>query len=637
MCGIVGALRYGTTDTTTLQSAIYLAVKLMDITEERGKDASGLSGVFDDGWFTGQKMGLNSRAFLTRVDNSGKDFPALINKLTNYEHAPLRSIIGHCRKKSVGDAYDNKNNHPIIVNNIIGVHNGTLTNTEEIFKNIAAESKTTIKRDGTVDSEAIFRLVQFFTNNGTIPLTPAIILEVCKRLHGSFSVITTNADDPTKVAVFCDERPSELCFIKPLKLMLIASESKFFDVAVWNYTIAALSVGNPFLKPLSAKDMEVMTLPSKTACILDLSTEITAETTIKMLTANNTAIPTKDNRIWETPTTTSRNFTNTNTNNTTTFNRTNNTTPPDNKATNNKSAEVWNKTLGQYVTAEEDARYKRSASVLDAADKCILVDQVLLKYTEAEVKTEKKPDTSPITFSNYSLLGGVDAEGGKHVINSPVKIEVIEVEKNKHTPRPGSDVNATNNTANTTMSIKDIKEKISEGRSLVSDSTKAKSKAISLYNPERIKFHTSNDIVDFTSMGDVSLSHLLATKPELKMLCNTIHTKSSIQAFVDGWLAHLAESSHAQEDDTRLTGIANRYTNLKLIIGTLSSVLKEIFDKASIITKSEFEAKLAMALKKNSRVVDVLNSIQYSPTIYNTEYLQSLLALSDNKTNTITV
>ena len=294
MCGIVGVARFGELGDGNLRaSALYLATSLLEITEVRGKDATGLSALFSDGNFLGQKMGVSATEFIARYGGKAEDFDGLLTVLRKYE-APLKILIGHCRKKSAG-SLNNVDNHPIKVGSIIGVHNGTLKNHDLIFDNLKCERK------GEVDSEAIFRLMKYYTKDCKEPFTVETVKEVCQRLEGSFSILAFNTDNPNQLVSARDGRPAEYCLIKPLKLVLIASEKKFFKSVIWNYNkLSWLHNVDGFIK-LKESDVEFEVLPDDTLAIFDLTKEIDSKTTLKDLYETK-RIPKGHARIWKVPT-----------------------------------------------------------------------------------------------------------------------------------------------------------------------------------------------------------------------------------------------------------------------------------------------------------------------------------------------
>lgn len=70
------------------------------------------------------------------------------------DEADVSWLVGHTRWATHGDPKDNRNNHPLLHGNVIGVHNGVLSNHEEILEATGREDPLT-----EVDSEAIFAAV----------------------------------------------------------------------------------------------------------------------------------------------------------------------------------------------------------------------------------------------------------------------------------------------------------------------------------------------------------------------------------------------------------------------------------------------------------------------------------------------
>jgi amidophosphoribosyltransferase len=232
MCGIVGVFGCGTLgpkkEKLRQRMMVYLATELMNITEERGKDASGLAATFDNGEFAIIKSGMPSPQMMTMFDEkSGKTYKNFL-KLCRENGSNVRSFIGHCRKASVGNTWDNVNNHPIRIGDIIGVHNGTLKNHDRIFELLK------IKRDGDVDSESIFRLFNHFTNNAEEPFTLDLVKSIGTKLDGSYAVIVANSNNPYQIALMRDGRPMDLAILKGYGIVMISSEKKFIERVLYN-------------------------------------------------------------------------------------------------------------------------------------------------------------------------------------------------------------------------------------------------------------------------------------------------------------------------------------------------------------------------------------------------------------------
>lgn len=280
MCGIVGVLAFGQMadkkEEKARQFAMrFLGTELLKLTQERGRDATGVATLFDNGDYMGLKMGIPSEDFAARFGETEKDFQGYMN-IWRRKKAAARVFLGHCRKSSVGNSDDNKNNHPIKVGDIIGIHNGTLTNHDEIFK------KLKCGRDGTVDSEAIFRLLHHYTNNGTDPFTIEGLTEVCNRLSGPYAVLAFSGNNPFQVPALRATRPMEFCTIRPLKIVLIASEQKFLRRALYRYNQqAALYTEAGMNLPVIRKSNAIVnTSTDDHIYLFDLRKEITDKTDI---------------------------------------------------------------------------------------------------------------------------------------------------------------------------------------------------------------------------------------------------------------------------------------------------------------------------------------------------------------------
>lgn len=297
MCGILGLLAFGElpdkkAEKIRQESMIFLASELLQLTQSRGRDATGISTLFSNMDYMGLKMGIPSADFVSRFGGTEKDFDGYLD-IWRKKSSPAKMVLGHCRKSSVGNSEDNVNNHPIKVGDIVGVHNGTLTNHDKIFEMLNC------KRDGTVDSEAIFRLLHYFTENGKKPFAPDPIQEVCRRLHGSYACLSFSGNNPYQMIGFRDARPMEILLIKPLKLMVVASEKDFLKHIVFKYNKMAHLYQTSTVKfpPLKKSDVELKSLSDDTLFIFDIRKETNSTTKIEDLYISE-KIP-RTSKIWD--------------------------------------------------------------------------------------------------------------------------------------------------------------------------------------------------------------------------------------------------------------------------------------------------------------------------------------------------
>jgi len=438
MCGIVGAFAFGSPndidpaqEKIRQEAMIFMTTELLQQTQTRGEDATGIATLFDNGMYMGLKSGINAINFISSRGAKETDYQGYIkiwrNKINAKKQRYARIHIGHCRKSSVGNSLNNDNNHPIVVDPLIGIHNGTLKNHEIIFKKLECD------RTGDVDSEAILRLTHFYTNGGKLPFTADMMKEVGQRLDGTFATIIMNANNPYQVTLMKDMRPVELLLIRPLKLVLVASESKFFDIMLFRYnkylTLYNLSDKLPLLRKV---DIQEKCLANDDIVVFDLTKDITDDT--KMTDLCDEARLTYNQKKWKatysTTTYTNGSYYNRN-------RQTGNTTAKTTTTTGNKTTtvvgggtgtavgKVWNKSMqgfkdakkvgtGEHkdkgnvtvdVTTGDIKKVTNAGSSVSTTTTKIDVDSV----GDVNKKTEKKADDSTsIKDTDVTVVSEVD-------------------------------------------------------------------------------------------------------------------------------------------------------------------------------------------------------------------------------------
>ncbi len=303
MCGIVVGLSFGKLnqrDEAMRQRLLrYFTTELLVRTEDRGKDATGATILFDDGKYMGLKRGETVSGFVGMLGEQKDCFGSLLKVWREHDSAG-RIYLGHCRAGTIGEKEDNNNNHPIKVGNLVGIHNGAIKNHDEIFENLKCA------RDGKVDSEAIFRLFEHYTNKGKEPFTMDMLQNVVDRLDGHFAITLFNADNLEQVPVLRDGRPVELILLRKYGILFMVSEEKFWNHVHFNYERLAfyseelLRVKLPSF--LGDNDIEVKMLPDDSAIIFDLSLEVGENTKIDDLGESKKMK--RDKKIWKAKTTT---------------------------------------------------------------------------------------------------------------------------------------------------------------------------------------------------------------------------------------------------------------------------------------------------------------------------------------------
>jgi glucosamine 6-phosphate synthetase-like amidotransferase/phosphosugar isomerase protein len=169
MCGI-GAWQLSPTETEFTASEI--ATVLLRRLSVRGRDAAGLA------WHEGD--GERPDTFVSKADISGAQFGKFVEKNLG------ATGICHTRWATKGDPKFNVNNHPIDADGIIGVHNGHVSNDDQLIK--LCDGYT---RKGKVDSEAAFAMI------GHGPKSLGLFGKL-KLIKGSAALIWLNAYGPNR-------------------------------------------------------------------------------------------------------------------------------------------------------------------------------------------------------------------------------------------------------------------------------------------------------------------------------------------------------------------------------------------------------------------------------------------------------
>jgi glucosamine 6-phosphate synthetase-like amidotransferase/phosphosugar isomerase protein len=196
--------------------------KLRGLTQEilvelasRGQDASGIAVVNDDECFVFKKPLRPSRLVVR------PRFREILNKIgpqTNF-------IMLHSRSASVGGNEDNYNNHPIIADPVVGIHNGTLYNSQELFKKHSRD----FSPEGSVDSEVIFRLFHMYKERGLSP--DKAMKRVAHKLDGAFTGAVVDLRKTSQMLMFKYERPLSLLRLEHYDMLIALSEVSHFDRA----------------------------------------------------------------------------------------------------------------------------------------------------------------------------------------------------------------------------------------------------------------------------------------------------------------------------------------------------------------------------------------------------------------------
>lgn len=187
ICGLAGFSLNpnATVDATVLSAALALSI------ESRGGHATGIAH-----YHPHQKAVLVTKDGVTAYE--------FIDQIMESVDPKCRAAIIHTRFGTKGSSDKNENNHPIVLPGIVGVHNGIVSNDDEVTK------KLELDRVAEVDSEVLFHIIR---DQG--------VRHVAEHVHGDAAVAWMNVGHepgkmlrpPTVNIAVLNNRPAVLAWL----------------------------------------------------------------------------------------------------------------------------------------------------------------------------------------------------------------------------------------------------------------------------------------------------------------------------------------------------------------------------------------------------------------------------------------
>jgi len=140
----------------------------------------------------------------------------------------IQSIIGHTRLPTKGRPSNNLNNHPQVINNIIGVHIGVISNDDVLFNRF----NKAFDRIARVDTEIIFQLISHFSKRVHEDKTLTAIQSTADELIGSYACAVQNVNHPYNLYLFRKGNPIRVQIFKDLGIIIFATREYFIDIAM---------------------------------------------------------------------------------------------------------------------------------------------------------------------------------------------------------------------------------------------------------------------------------------------------------------------------------------------------------------------------------------------------------------------
>lgn len=221
MCGINGLvfLKGVERDNQMMAKIRFVFDELMVETQARGEHATGLASFKRDGSYEFHKKDINADTMTTE----DKDYRSIVSNL-NAEESSV--VIAHTRYLTKGKASNNDNNHPFDIGNIVGLHNGSAKNDDELFK----KYKDDFNRVGEVDSEIVFQLINHYNKDNITKDGLSKALEDT-RLKGLFALAFLHKSNSSMLHLIKQDKPMHLAYWKEAGIIIFNSIDEHIEKA----------------------------------------------------------------------------------------------------------------------------------------------------------------------------------------------------------------------------------------------------------------------------------------------------------------------------------------------------------------------------------------------------------------------
>lgn len=267
MCGIFGV---STNSPHTIGSHRLrtLTDQLFRLSDSRGKEAAGLSVNF------GSELNILKAPVSSRIFIRSQQYRHLMHGIgINPKPHRLLSLIGHSRLVTNGIQADNRNNQPVVRDNMICVHNGIVVNDGAIWKRL----RKTPRYD--VDTEVLLALLGQSLSGST---------DVCAAVKRMFSVIRGSASIAVQFRNFDSQliatNTGSLYYVytRNPPIFLFASERYILDQAIRQSNLPDLLSGSFTISHLLSGSMAVIDVQSHALSVKSFIAQRTSAITVPL-------------------------------------------------------------------------------------------------------------------------------------------------------------------------------------------------------------------------------------------------------------------------------------------------------------------------------------------------------------------
>ncbi len=214
MCGIFGITLTKESDIRAklLQST---TKDLFKLSESRGKEASGLSLLYDN------KIKVLKRPMPASDLIASQDYKNIFSELSNTDLKKSLTLIGHTRLVTNGSLDGYNNNQPIIKDGLVGIHNGIVVNDNKLWQDFPD-----LHRQYEVDTEIILSLIRMHLKQGQSLIEA--LKKVFKVVRGTVSTAIL-FEDIGHLLLSSNNGSLYVCFNEAKSVIIFASERRILE------------------------------------------------------------------------------------------------------------------------------------------------------------------------------------------------------------------------------------------------------------------------------------------------------------------------------------------------------------------------------------------------------------------------
>lgn len=161
MCGIFGIVASSSAN-LSFDFVNALINDLFKLSESRGKESSGISiNNLNEKKINVLKKSVPASKLIKSNEYQSFFLNSLKGVFDNNKQLHPFSIIAHARLVTNGSQENNNNNQPVIKKNLVAVHNGIITNVDELWE----KHRDKISRELEVDTEILLALHEYYISN----------------------------------------------------------------------------------------------------------------------------------------------------------------------------------------------------------------------------------------------------------------------------------------------------------------------------------------------------------------------------------------------------------------------------------------------------------------------------------------